>query len=540
MVPMKKFLFKLFLFAAVVVVVFVLFFKAAPNTPRLDGFGMGNALELRVGAQQVPAALDTLHSLGVGWVREVIPWNEVQTDSGQFRWAYGTSSGYRDFTQLIQDLKSRNMDMLAVLDGGPVFLQHTYPDQPVNRDQLLEMWRQYVQAAVAQLGSVVHAWEIGDEPNSPDYWGRLLYPTVANAASKPDASLYADMLKIARDVIKAADPKDVIILGGLDMSLGLDCATDAFSFLGQLRKAGGWDNFDIIGLHLFWGANKPQDAVLYGVGHDPLDGTCKPKLKDSYTMLEEVRTVQAFASQASAKPVWVTAIGWQQSELQVLADRDGSQTALEESDLVIRTMVPLLSEENIQKVFWFNIYDDNSRSGYQLGPFGQQTYSNLATLLTGSEVLGSSSSSTADYEEYRFQKDGKTILVAFRTTGGLLPAIVKLDGLQGKNALAFSADSVGFSTSTATPVAIGTDGLAAINLSERPSIIIASSGDPLQSLKLGVEDRVSVLSASVRSGVSNLLGDLKASALRALNNWLDGLKQKMLSSVKTQLNKAIP
>lgn len=540
MVPMKKFLLKVFLLVTIAVVVFVVFVKAAPSIPRLDGFGMGNSVELRVGAQQTADALDALHNLGVGWVREIIPWNEVQVNPGEFRWQYGTNAGYRDYDQLLVELKNRKMDILAVLDGGPVFLQHTYPDQPVSQERLLEAWRQYVQTAVDQLGSVVNAWEIGDEPNSPEYWGRLLYPTVENATNKPDAALYADMLKIASQVIKAADPQDMVILGGLDLSLGADCSTDAFSFLGQLRQAGAWNAFDIIAVHFFWGANKPQDSVPYGLGHDPLTGMCKPQQKDRYTMIEEMRTLQAFAAQAGAKPFWVTAIGWQQGELQALADRDGSQAALEESDMVVRAMIPLLSEENVQKVFWFNMYDDERRPGYRLGPFGQQTYCNLATLLTGSEVLGRSTDISSGYEEYRFQKNGKLMIIAFAISSGNQPAVYRLAGLQGKNAVAFSADSVGFTNATANPLAINPDGTAAVNLSERPVIIIASSGDPLESLKLGVEDRVSVLSASVRTGVSNMMGNLKASALRSIANWLDGLKQNLVDSIKKQLYKATP
>lgn len=540
MVPMKKFLIKVFLLVTIAVVVFVVFVKAAPSAPRLDGFGMGSSVALRVGAQQIAAALDSLHGLGVGWVREAIPWNEVQISPGEFRWQYGTSAGYRDFDQLLAELKNRRMDMLAVLDGGPVFLQHTYPDQPVNRENLLEAWRQYVQAAVDRFGSLVNAWEIGDEPNSPEYWGRMLYPTVANASSKPDATLYAEMLKVASQVIKAADPQDMVILGGLDLSLGADCSTDAFSFLGQLRQAGAWDDFDIIGVHFFWGANKPQDSVMYGLGHDPLTGMCKPQQKEYYTMIEEMRALQAFAAQAGAKPFWVTAIGWQQGELQTLADRDGSQAALEESDMVVRAMIPLLSEDNVQKIFWFNLYDDDRRPGYQLGPFGQQTYCDLANLLTGSEVLGRVADSSPGYEEYRFQKNGKLMIVAFALSGGAQPALYRLAGLQGKNAVAFPADSVGFTNDTATPLTIGADGTTAIDLSERPTIIIAGSGDPLESLKLGVEDRVSVLSGTVRSGVSNLLGGLKASALRGISAWLEGVKQNLVNSIKKQLFKSSP
>jgi len=286
------------LLATILIAAFVIFVKAAPVAPRLDGFGMNSSALLNSDATQLPGVISLMHSMGVGWDREVIPWNEVQTNNNEFRWSYGTSDGYRDFNQLLLNLKNNHMDMLAVLDGGPVFIQHIYPNQPIDQEKLLAAWKDYVQAAVSQLGGVVHAWEIGNAPNSPEYWGRLLYPTVSLATAMPDAALYAKMLKIASDVIKAANPKDVIVLGGLDMSLGLDCSTDAFNFLGQLRKAGAWDSFDIIALQFFPGANDPQDSVVYGVGHDPLDGSCKPNETSKYTIIEEIRAMQALAAQA--------------------------------------------------------------------------------------------------------------------------------------------------------------------------------------------------------------------------------------------------
>jgi len=45
-------------------------------------------------------------------------------------------------------------------------------------------------------------------------------------------------------------------------------------------------------------------------------------------------------------------------------------------------------QQKCAKVFWYGMFDEPSRPGYQLGAFGQQTYANLATLLTGCQVLG--------------------------------------------------------------------------------------------------------------------------------------------------------
>jgi len=175
-----------------------------------------------------------------------------------------------------------------------------------------------------------------------------------------------------------------------------------------------------------------------------------------------------------------------------------------------------------------------------LEPFGQQTYANLATLLTGCQVLGKTNEpASPDMEEYRFQKDGRTFIVAFRANGDQ-GTIASVSGLEGKNALLFNSDSVGFSNETAHGLSVNSQGVAAFPLEGQSVIIVAGSGDPVQSLKLGVEDRVSVLSTAVRNGTSNMLGDLKSSLLQSISNWLDGMKQKLLNSVKGQISKAIP
>jgi len=79
----------------------------------------------------------------------------------------------------------------------------------------------------------------------------------------------------------------------------------------------------------------------------------------------------------------------------------------------------------------------------------------------------------------------RTFIVAFRANGDQ-GTIASVSGLEGKNALLFNSDSVGFSNETAHGLSVNSQGVAAFPLEGQSVIIVAGSGDPVQSLKLGV------------------------------------------------------
>ncbi len=535
---MKKLLFRIVLFAGVIAAVLILFLRFAPDNTRLDGFGVSGAQHSFLDDSSMNVHLDLAEEIGFGWYRVTLPWSQVESAPNQIAWAFTTAEGNWDFLHLLQGLRSRGIDPLVVLDGGPIFLQHTYPSNPVGRAELLSAWESYVSAVVSAFGDQVDAWEIGNQPNTNAYWGRLLYPAVDLASASIDKDLYVQMLSIAHQAIKTADPNDVVVLGGLYLSPENSCDSDVFGFLAELNRSGSWDNFDVIGLHLDWGASTPQETRTFNVGHDPYSGACQLQTPLSYDMISAVQSVYDFSNQFGRKPVWVTSLGWKISDLEQLAASNGSTSSRQESDMITRSVIPLLSLEGVEKVFYYSLYTDPLQPEYALGPFGMQTFSNLASQLTASQELGSfeDAQSTPGIAHYRFQKNGVLFGIIFRQHAIAEPGVITLAGTQGKQAKAFYLDAVGFSSDTAQALTLDQAGNVVALVGNRPVMVIVSSDDPLESISLGVQDRVTVLQESVQSGFSNLMGSAKSALLGALDQWFEELKQKAISSAKDKLN----
>lgn len=535
---MKKFLFRVVIFLAVVIIAVVLLLRLAPDTTRLDGFGVSGPAYTFMEEPLLDSQLDLVKEIGFGWYRVTLPWQQVQNAPGQYQWSFATGSTSWDFTKLLDGLESRNIDPLVVLDGGPIFLQHTYPSNPVDTTSLLASWEAYVTTVVDTFGGQVDAWEIGSEPNTYAYWGNLLYPGVDLASATPNMELYAKMLKIAHDIITAADANDVVVLGGLYFAPDNSCDTDPFGFLGDLKQLNAWDDFDVIGLHLFWGSVDPLQAANFNINHDPYTGACLPNSPITYSMAPAVKLVHDFAFQFGRKPIWVTSMGWSLPQLEQIAQANATSASKQESDLIVRSVIPLLSLEGVEKVFYYSLTGDPSQPEYVIGPFGMQTFANLTSQLTGSQELGlqEQTIATADVSEYRFQKNGVTYSILFRNKSSNTPAALVLSGTQGQQANAFALDAVGLTGITSQTLTADSSGNAVVLVGSRPVMVIISSGDPLESISLGVQDRVTVLKESVQSGFSNLLGSAKSALVTAIEKWFKGLKQKAVLSITEKLN----
>lgn len=533
---MRRLLFTVFLLAAGLVAVFVLVVKAAPPASK-DDFGMGISTHLRVGASGLSTSLESLQQLGVGWIQEEIPWNLVQQVPDSFQWAFGTATFAYDFDALLSEASSRKINVLAVLDGGPVFLPHVYPGSPVNSDSLLQAWKVYIQSVVDRYGDRIDYWQIGRDVNMSAYYGDLLYPTVEGAFANPDPVLYGKLLQSAYEIIKTKDDGDTVILGGLEMN-STDCTSNPFSFLGQLQVAGAWKYFDALGVEIFRGAAWPEQGIPRGNGYDVLSGACILGTTRNANLLEELRSVRAFTNQFGRKPIWITGVGYHTSEIQHLADTRGSETAVVESDLLARTLVPLLSEPYIDRVFWYTFLDEPNKSSWSLGPFGQLTYSNLSAMLRGARAEGQITELDMQPElvEYRFENNGRSILVLWRIGGGEAPQVATVHALTGDSAVVYPADSVEFSALTGLRLAVAPEGNALVQVGERPLLIVAQSSDALAQMKAGAEDQIAGVQDTVRTGVNNIWEDAKTAISNQVSSWLNNLKESLMRSIKDKLN----
>jgi hypothetical protein len=533
---MKRFLFTLFLLAAVVVAGIYLIKKAAPST-RSDGVGIGSSTHLRVGVDGLPGAMDLITGMGATWIREEFPWNAIQQIPDEFRWSDGNGTITRNFDTLIAEARQNKIKILAVLDGGPVFLAHVYPGMPVDKQELLTAWQGYVQAVVDRYGDQVIAWEIGNRENTAAGWGKVMFPTAADALANPDPELYSQMLQVAYKIIKAKNSNAQVILGGLEMKVS-DCSENPFAFLAAVEKSGGWQSFDSIGLQLIGSTTWPEQPSLSENEHDLLTGACVPGTKTWRTILDEIQSVVTFSRQFGEKNIWVTAVGYNNQVIQDLAPYDPNTASLVESDLLTRTLVPILADPSVKKVFWYTLADDPTNPGFSMGPFGQITMANINAFLKTSKPLGTilQDGIPVDVDVYAFDKDGKTIFVIWRAVSGTESEPVTISGLQGNSAIAYAADAAEISDATAQPLVVNADGNITLMVSRRPLFIVAQANDLAGRLQSSAQDQVDQVKESVDSGAKTLWEGAKTSVSNQISSWLNDIKNSILQSIQQKLD----
>jgi hypothetical protein len=148
----------------------------------------------------------------------------------------------------------------------------------------LQDWTQTVQRAVDDYGDIVHVWEIWNEPT---------YPANFKGYFNGSFSTYADLLKVAYQIIHASSSNVTVIgFGGLQMFSSFQpdpfntWADRGLRFARNVTALGGMDYCDVVGLHGYpWGAN--------------------------YTSYVQEKFVNAVSSyrQVTGKDVWVTETG---------------------------------------------------------------------------------------------------------------------------------------------------------------------------------------------------------------------------------------
>lgn len=441
---------------------------------KIDGFGMGSSTHLRVGIDRYEEYLDLQQSLGVQWIREEFPWGEIEEKEGKFRFNYFFGDLARDFNWMLSSAAERNIKVVALLVYGPP------PGlREPTEDQLLEYWREYVGAVVSQYGSQIDYWEIGNEMNSRKFWGKVVLPN-SEKEVPPNPQLYAKMLSIAYEIIKQHDKNDVVILGGLitNSGDGPSCETNPFVYLKEIHDAGVWNNFDVIGFHPYWGDFAPEQPISRGITHNPDTGECISGERVD-TLINEIRNLHHLTERFGYKPIWITELGWNQSELQNISNYRGSSPDQIEADYVARTYVPLLSEDGVEKVFWYTLVGDNSEQDFVLGQTGQQVYQNLSELLTGSIPLGQfqgqgdhNQPGDDDVYEYRFQKDNQTIIIIWKARGGEVKRDVVVSNLSWDTLRLYPIDAKELTPEVGTTLSV-VDGKLTIKLNEHPLILVS-------------------------------------------------------------------
>jgi len=515
---MRKFILKTTVILLAAAALFVWFRTDASALAGASALGMDDRSGWVAVNSQNPEVMDTLEAAQVGMLQVALPWNKVELSPGTYAWAFEQGDGYTDFNLLFNRLEKHGVKPVVVLSGGPVYLSHLYPQQPVYRDQLLASWENYVRAAVQQFGRYVDHWQIGGVINDPAQWGLVTFPGEESPSSPPDPDQYGEMLEIAYSVIKSAQASDMVLLGELEFTD--DCAFHPINYLQALNDLDLWYAFDVISLSLPELNAAPENAAVDSCGIMPIQLSGIPSA-------DSLRAAADFVEIPGDKPMWVHGLRFSNDMLMAEASARGTLPEVIVSDYLARASGLYLSFGKADRIFWS--FDPLSNMP---GMIAMQTYANLSHTLS-SRYEGSSLPSGTDAFALRFRGNGKLSLLAWYAQGGEEALPMVIGGVAGYDLHAFSADSASLRNKDGVELPVDAGGSTALLVSERPVLISGHPSDIKQSVTQTVEDSAAQASAGLKSKLQNWLQAQKAKAAASVGDWVVEQQASLLDSLRS-------
>jgi hypothetical protein len=267
----------------------------APTGPTtitpLKGPHVGYGMNVWLFGQDKERVLNLVKDAGFGWVRQQVGWDGIEPVPGQYNWA--------ELDQIVDITNRKQIQVIFSVVRSPRWagINGTtgLPANPANFGNLMQLMAQRYKGRVA-------AYEVWNEQN-------LGLETGGRVSVGP----YVETLKAGYKAVKAADPKAIVLFGGLSPT-GIDdvnFAVDDAKFLEQcyLYNNGEMKNyFDVLGVHPGSAGNSPDE--FWPV--DPPADKTRPWTTHPSFYFRRVENLRAVMEKYgdSAKQVWLTEFGW--------------------------------------------------------------------------------------------------------------------------------------------------------------------------------------------------------------------------------------
>jgi hypothetical protein len=280
--------------------------------------------------RQTKPTADTAARLGAGWVRIWGGWDAVQPSPGAY-----AENIIHDMNVEVNAAKAKGLKVLIVMQRTPSWAsggKGTFapPTDPSTFGAMM--------GVVAQRIPGVDAWELLNEPDESEFF-----------TGGPQPAKYAAMVKSAYPAIKAVQPNDIVVTGGL--------VANNMDFVEELYSHGLKGNFDAIGVHTDTACLTDSPDVIYRDEAGRIG-------RYTFTGFREVHAVMARHGDGD-KPIWMTELGWSTESTAPDSCSVGVKKGTkplgvseeQQADFLTQAYRCLQADPIVQVAFWFGMQD---------------------------------------------------------------------------------------------------------------------------------------------------------------------------------------
>jgi hypothetical protein len=267
--------------------------QSAPSVMTSPDYGMQVFLFWRT--EVADRDLRLVKEAGFRWVKQEFAWREIEgAGRGVFNWT--------NPDRVMDQIDAHGLKIIARVGVQPEWAGGNYPQ--VGPPDNYQDFANFLTALATRYQGRIDAYQIWNEPNLAREWGNR----------PPNPAAYTEMLKMAYQAIKAADPKAHVISAGLAPTTRWDdIAMPDTAFIQGMYDAGAAPYFDLLGAHGA-GYKAPPETDPDVVANDPVLNNHDPspsQLRRIYCFrhVEDVRAVMVANGDAN-KQVVLLEFGW--------------------------------------------------------------------------------------------------------------------------------------------------------------------------------------------------------------------------------------
>jgi polysaccharide biosynthesis protein PslG len=226
---------------------------------------------------------------GPAWIRQQVPWSDHMSADGSIAWG--------ELDKVVEDAAAKNVKVFLGIAKSPSWATDNGQNGMPNRANF-GRFATFVRSMVERYRGRVHAIQIWNEQNY----------AVENGGRVAPASYYVDLLEVAYDAIKAADPNVIVVSGAPTPTATnkVEVAIDDIIYFRQMFAIPKfWNKVDVVGAH-FAGTLQPPDA-LPGQGARPEGWNGNSEF--FFRRAEDLRAALVDTGHGD-RQVWITEMGW--------------------------------------------------------------------------------------------------------------------------------------------------------------------------------------------------------------------------------------